>query len=61
MKHTMSRISRELDEYLQSCSRRSGLSKIQCSRLIASKLKEDELKILNKKKKPEFKFNFKLM
>ena len=57
------RVSEEFDEYLISLNKKTGLSKIACSKLLAMKLKSEEISVLQKKKKNGFKtkkFNFKI-
>ncbi|MBA7494366.1 hypothetical protein ES702_04941 [subsurface metagenome] len=54
------RVHYSLDDYLRDLSKRTGLSKVKCSKFLADTLKERDLKILKKPRTRMFKFDFKM-
>lgn len=60
MKTKMSRVSVEFDEYLSDVSRKTGLPKSQCTRLLVNSLKENELRVIGNNRRLGFKFDLKI-
>lgn len=54
------RVHKSMQDYLDKLTKETGLSRVQCSRLLATSLENRQLHILKKKKRKKWGFKFDL-